>query len=60
MPKLRLPAADNQHDCTAALLDRAGTRALADHAADSPRVTPLHRADRAVPLPDLQLRGSEP
>lgn len=55
-----LPAADNQRDRIAAPLDHAGTRVLADDTADSPGVTPLHRAERAVPLPDLPLRGPKP
>jgi hypothetical protein len=38
------PAYD-QHDCTAAPLDGARARALADHAAHSSRTTVQHRSD---------------
>jgi hypothetical protein len=58
-PPEGLSPADDQHDRITAPLDRAGARALADHAADSPGASAAHRAHRAVPLPDLPLRGSE-
>jgi hypothetical protein len=54
-----LPPTDDQNDRIAAPLDRAGTRALADNAADSLGVDPTNPSDPAVSLPDLPLRGSE-
>jgi hypothetical protein len=59
-PALELPSADGERHGITAPLDRTGTGALADHAANSPGVNAANVANRAVPGPDRPLRGSEP
>jgi hypothetical protein len=54
-----LPPADGERDGITAPLDRTGTRALADHAADSPREGATDLPDEAAGARENPLRDRQ-